>query len=192
MVEEDGETRLKIVYFGVGLSGKTSNLQYVYAKTEPERRTEMVSHATETERLLWFTFAPVSLPPLRGKPVRIGLYTVPGAVFYDESRRTILDGVDGVVLVVDTQAERLEQNIESLAQLEANLAGHGRRLEDTPFVIQYNKRDLPNRMPLADVDKALNRRHVPFYDAIAPSGVGVFDTLKGCAKLVVERERERV
>jgi hypothetical protein len=184
---EKNEIRLKLVYFGTGLAGKTSNMQYVYQRTDPERRGKMTSLATETERTLWFDFLPHTLAPIGGRAIRLFLHTVPGPVFYDESRRLILEGVDGVAFVADSQVERTEANLESMEQLEANLEGHGRRLDEIPLVIQYNKRDLPNRMPLADLERALNPRRVPAFDAIAHTGTGVFDTLKACARLAYER-----
>ena len=187
---EKDEVHLKLVYFGPGLAGKTTNLQYVFARTDPARRTEMRSRATETERLLWFGLTPHTLPPVFGKQVRVFLYTVPGAVFYDESRRTLLEGADGVVFVADTQVERIEANLESLAQLEELLAGLGRDLTELPFVIQYNKRDLPNRTPLAELEHALNPRRVPQVDAVATIGRGVFETLRACAKGAYERISE--
>jgi signal recognition particle receptor subunit beta len=184
---DKNEIHLKLVYFGPGLGGKTSNLQYAFERTDPERRTTMTSHATETERMLFFSLVPKSLPPIGGKTVRVSLYTVPGPVFYDESRKLILEGADGVVFVADTQLERFEANVESMEQLETILESHDRKLTEVPLVIQYNKRDLPNRMPLADVDRALNPHRVPHFDAIARTGVGVFDSLKACLKLAYDR-----
>jgi mutual gliding-motility protein MglA len=184
---DQNEISIKVVYFGPGLAGKTTNLQYVFARTEPERRSKMTSLATETERTLWFSFLPLSLAPIGGKAIRVFLYTVPGPVFYDASRMLILKGVDGVVFVADSQAERVEANVESLEQLEANAESHGRRLADLPLVIQYNKRDLPNRMPLPDIERALNPRRVPHFDAVASMGTGVFETLKACVKAVFAR-----
>ena len=141
------EINCKIVYYGPGLCGKTTNLQYIYAKTSPEAKGKMISLATETERTLFFDFLPLSLGEIRGFKTRFHLYTVPGQVFYDASRKLILKGVDGVVFVADSQIERMEANIESLENLRTNLAEQGYNLDKLPYVIQYNKRDLPNVGP---------------------------------------------
>src|SRR5688500_10929446 len=179
------EINCKIVYYGPGLCGKTTNLQYIYNKTNPEAKGKMISLATETERTLFFDFLPLSLGEIRGFRTRFHLYTVPGQVFYDASRKLILKGVDGVVFVGDSQMERMEANIESLDNLRTNLAEQGYDLDKVPFVIQYNKRDLPNAVSLDELHKALNNRNVPEFQAVAPTGVGVFDTLKSVAKLVL-------
>lgn len=187
MHESEAEITLRIVYCGVGLSGKTSNLQYVHQRTDPSRRTAMASHASETERLLSFSLLPSTLAPLRGKPVRVALFTVPGAVFYDDSRRTILKGVDGIVLVVDSQAARLEQSEESAVGLEADLwATEGRRLAEVPHVVQYNKRDLPTCAPIDVLERRINRHRAPSVEAVATRGTGVLDTLRTCVGGVLE------
>jgi len=179
------EINCKIVYYGPGLCGKTTNLQYVYAKTNPEAKGKMISLATETERTLFFDFLPLSLGEIRGFKTRFHLYTVPGQVFYDASRKLILKGVDGVVFVADSQIERMEANLESVENLRVNLAEQGYDLNRIPYVVQYNKRDLPNIATVDELRRLLNPRSVPEYQAVAPTGVGVFDTLKAVAKLVL-------
>ncbi|MDO3378012.1 GTP-binding protein [Geoalkalibacter halelectricus] len=179
------EINCKIVYYGPGLCGKTANLQYVYQKTAPEAKGKMISLATETERTLFFDFLPLALGEIRGFKVRFHLYTVPGQVFYDASRKLILKGVDGVVFVADSQEERLDANIESLENLRYNLEEQGMALEKLPFVIQYNKRDLPNVSSLEELRSLLNPDAVPDFEACALSGEGVFETLKAVAKLIL-------
>ncbi len=179
------EINCKIVYYGPGLCGKTTNLQYIYQKTNPEAKGKMISLATETDRTLFFDFLPLSLGQIRGFKTRFHLYTVPGQVFYDASRKLILKGVDGVVFVADSQIERMEANYESMDNLRFNLAEQGYDLDKIPFVIQYNKRDLPNAAPLEELREALNPRGVPDFEAVAIKGEGVFDTLKANAKLVL-------
>ncbi len=179
------EINCKIVYYGPGLCGKTTNLQYIYNKTNPEAKGKMISLATETERTLFFDFLPLSLGEIRGFKTRFHLYTVPGQVFYDASRKLILKGVDGVVFVGDSQIERMEANIESLDNLRVNLQEQGYNLDKIPYVVQYNKRDLPNVAPMDELKKILNPTNVPEYEAVATTGVGVFDTLKAVAKLVL-------
>ncbi|OGP58398.1 MAG: gliding-motility protein MglA [Deltaproteobacteria bacterium RBG_13_61_14] len=180
------EINCKIVYYGPGLCGKTTNLQYIYNKTNPQAKGKMISLATETERTLFFDFLPLSLGEIRGFRTRFHLYTVPGQVFYDASRKLILKGVDGVVFVADSQIERMEANIESLENLRTNLTEHGYDLDKIPYVVQYNKRDLPNSAPLDELKKLLNPTTVPDFEACAVSGEGVFDTLKAVAKLVLQ------
>jgi signal recognition particle receptor subunit beta len=179
------EINCKIVYYGPGLCGKTTNLQYVYAKTNPDAKGKMISLATETERTLFFDFLPLSLGEIRGFKTRFHLYTVPGQVFYDASRKLILKGVDGVVFVADSQIERMEANLESVENLRVNLAEQGYDLNKIPYVVQYNKRDLPNIATTEELRRLLNPKGVPEYQAVAPTGVGVFDTLKAVAKLVL-------
>lgn len=179
------EINCKIVYYGPGLCGKTTNLQYVYQKTAPEAKGKMISLATETERTLFFDFLPLALGEIRGFKTRFHLYTVPGQVFYDASRKLILKGVDGVVFVADSQEERMEANIESLDNLGINLKEQGYDLEKIPFVVQYNKRDLPNIVALDELRQELNPREVPEFEACAATGEGVFETLKAVAKLIL-------
>jgi len=179
------EISCKIVYYGPGLCGKTTNLQYIYAKTNPEAKGKMISLATETDRTLFFDFLPLALAEIRGFKTRFHLYTVPGQVFYDASRKLILKGVDGVVFVADSQIERMEANLESVDNLRVNLAEQGYDLAKVPYVVQYNKRDLPNVVSLDELRNMINPTRVPEFEAIAPTGVGVFDTLKAVAKLVL-------
>jgi signal recognition particle receptor subunit beta len=179
------EINCKIVYYGPGLCGKTTNLQYIYNKTNAETKGKLISLSTETDRTLFFDFLPLSLGEIRGFKTRFHLYTVPGQVFYDASRKLILKGVDGVVFVADSQVERMEANLESMDNLRVNLQEQGYDLFKVPTIVQYNKRDLPNAVSVEELRKVLNPRNWPDHEAIAPKGVGVFDTLKGVAKLVL-------
>jgi len=184
------EINCKIVYYGPGLCGKTTNLQYVYNKTSPDAKGKMISLATETERTLFFDFLPLSLGEIRGFKTRFHLYTVPGQVFYDASRKLILKGVDGVCFVADSQIERMEANLESVENLRTNLSEQGYDLDRIPYVIQYNKRDLPNAATVDELRRLLNPRNIPDFEATATTGVGVFDTLKAVAKLVLQELRK--
>ena len=179
------EINCKLVYYGPGLCGKTTNLQFIYDKTNPDVKGKMISLATETERTLFFDFLPLSLGEIRGFKTRFHLYTVPGQVFYDASRKLILKGVDGVIFVADSQKERMEANIESLENLKDNLEEQGYELEKLPFVMQYNKQDLPNCTPIEELRELLNPEGVPEYTACAQTGEGVFETLKEVAKLIL-------
>jgi len=179
------EINCKIVFYGPGLGGKTTNLQYIYKKTNPDSKGKMISLATESERTLFFDFLPLALGNIKGFKVRFHLYTVPGQVFYDASRKLILKGVDGVVFVADSQAERMESDIESMDNLRKNLQEQGYNLDNLPFVVQYNKRDLPSAVSVAELNQALNPKGVPFFEAVAPQGQGVFETLKEIAKQVI-------
>ncbi len=179
------EINCKIVYYGPGLCGKTTNLQYIYNKTAQDAKGKMISLATETERTLFFDFLPLALGEIRGFKTRFHLYTVPGQVFYDASRKLILKGVDGVVFVADSQEERLDANIESMENLKDNLEEQGFQLEKLPFIIQYNKRDLPNCTPIEELRKLLNPNGVPDLEACAATGEGTFETLKAVAKQVL-------
>lgn len=179
------EINCKIVYYGPGLCGKTTNLQYVYRKTNPDQKGKLISLATETERTLFFDFLPLALGDIKGFRVRFHLYTVPGQVFYAASRKLILKGVDGVVFVADSQIERMEANIESLEDLKINLAEQGYELEKLPFTIQHNKRDLPNVAPVDEMNSLLNPDGIPHFEAVAMTGKGVFETLKNVAKQVL-------
>ncbi|MFP6639715.1 MAG: ADP-ribosylation factor-like protein, partial [Myxococcota bacterium] len=152
------EINCKIVYYGPGLCGKTTNLQHIYNRTNPDVKGKMISLATETERTLFFDFLPLALGEIRGFKTRFHLYTVPGQVFYDASRKLILKGVDGAVFVADSQVERMEANLESLDNLDVNLEEQGYNLEKLPFVVQYNKRDLPNAVPLDELRPLINTR----------------------------------
>ena len=179
------EINCKIVYYGPGLCGKTTNLQHIYSKTNPDLKGKMISLATETERTLFFDFLPLALGEIRGFKTRFHLYTVPGQVFYDASRKLILKGVDGVVFVADSQIERMEANVESLENLRVNLKEQGYEFGKIPYVIQYNKRDLPNAAPLEEMRKLLNPEGSVEFEACARSGEGVFETLKAVAKGVL-------
>ncbi len=184
------EINCKLVYYGPGLCGKTTNLQYIYNKTREDAKGKMISLATETERTLFFDFLPLSLGEIRGFKTRFHLYTVPGQVFYDASRKLILKGVDGVCFVADSQMERMEANIESLDNLRINLAEQGYDLDKIPYCIQYNKRDLPNAVGVDELSEALNPTRVPEFEAVAVTGEGVFDTLKALAKQVLTELRK--
>ena len=179
------EINCKLVYYGPGLCGKTTNLQQIYARVDPATKGKLISLATESERTLFFDFLPLDLGSIRGFKTRFHLYTVPGQVFYDASRKLILKGADGVVFVADSQVERMEANIESLENLEENLVEQGHTLTTLPHIIQYNKRDLPNVVPVADLQSTLNEHNRPWFEASAPKGIGVFETLKGAAKLIL-------
>jgi mutual gliding-motility protein MglA len=180
------EITTKIVYYGPGRSGKTSNLQYVHAFVPQERRGPMVSLATETDRTLFFDFLPLDLGDISGFRTRMQLYTVPGQVYYNATRKLVLRGADGVVFVADSQRERFDDNIESLRNLHENLLAEEIALRDFPMVLQYNKRDLPDVLPVAELDDVLNFRSLPAFTAAAVEGTGVFDTLKGISQLVLQ------
>jgi signal recognition particle receptor subunit beta len=212
------EINCKIVYYGPGLGGKTTNLEHVYGKVTPDTRGKLISLATETERTLFFDFLPVDLGSIRGFKTRFHLYTVPGQVYYNASRKLILKGVDGIVFVGDSQLERMEANQEAMQNLYDNMAEYGYDLTKMPFVIQYNKRDLPNAAPVKDLQTAMNPgwevqdaakqrvtpdpyhagenlieqrdgtwvERAPYFEAVAVTGEGVFDTLKAVSKLVLK------
>ncbi len=185
------EINCKIVYYGPGLCGKTTNLQFIHDKTTPQAKGKMISLATETERTLFFDFMPLDLGSIGGFKIRFHLYTVPGQVFYDASRKLILKGADGVIFVADSQVDRMEANQESLRNLADALVERGSSIEAMPLVMQYNKRDLPNISPTEELSAALNPRKVPEFDAVAPTGQGVFETLKALSKLVLTRVHEQ-
>lgn len=181
------EINCKIVYYGPGLCGKTTNLQFIYEKTNPNAKGKLISLATETDRTLFFDFLPLELGNVKGFKTRFHLYTVPGQVFYDASRKLILKGVDGVIFVADSQNERMDANIESLQNLGQNLKTQGYDLQSIPYVLQLNKRDLPNILPVEEMKQKLAVKGEPILEAIAfNSGLGVFDTLKAVAKLVLQ------
>jgi hypothetical protein len=180
------EINCKIVYYGPGLCGKTTNLQYIYDKTNPNAKGKLISLATETDRTLFFDFLPLELGTVRGFRTRFHLYTVPGQVFYDASRKLILKGVDGVIFVADSQVERMDANVESVENLQANLKTQGYDINTIPFVLQLNKRDLPNVAPVDEMKRLLMRKDQPVFEAVASKGPGVFETLKGVAKLVLQ------
>jgi signal recognition particle receptor subunit beta len=213
------EINCKIVYYGPGLGGKTTNLEHVYGRVQPNTRGKLISLATETERTLFFDFLPVDLGTIRGFKTRFHLYTVPGQVYYNASRKLILKGVDGIVFVADSQLERMEANQEAMQNLYDNMAEYGYDLTNIPFIIQYNKRDLPNAAPVKELQSALNPgwevsdsqkqrvspdpyhagenlvdklptgewvERAPYFEAVAVTGDGVFDTLKAVSKLVLK------
>ncbi|HRH41656.1 MAG TPA: GTPase domain-containing protein [Pyrinomonadaceae bacterium] len=184
------EINCKIVYYGPGLCGKTTNLQYIYDSTAPQAKGKLISLATETDRTLFFDFMPLELGTVRGFKTRFHLYTVPGQVYYDASRKLILKGVDGVVFVADSQEERMDANIESLYNLEENLRSQGYDLQQIPYVLQLNKRDLPNVSSVDELTGELQRKGEPVYEAVASKGDGVFDTLKAVAKQVLTELRK--
>lgn len=184
------EINCKIVYYGPGLCGKTTNLQYIYDSTAPQAKGKLISLATETDRTLFFDFMPLELGTVRGFKTRFHLYTVPGQVYYDASRKLILKGVDGVVFVADSQEERMDANIEALYNLEENLEGQGFDLMKIPYVLQLNKRDLPNVIPVDELSAELQKKGEPVYEAVATNGEGVFDTLKAVAKQVLTELRK--
>lgn len=172
----------KLVYYGPGLGGKTTNLQYIYGQTAPDRRGKMVSLPNETERTLFFDFLPLNIGDIKGFRTRFHLYTVPGQQFYDASRRLVLKGVDGIVFVADSQVDRMEENLESFKSLDENLKEEGYDLRQIPIVFQYNKRDIPNPIPLKVLHAELNTFGAPELEAVAVQGRGVFDTLKEVSK----------
>jgi len=179
------ELTAKIVYYGPGLCGKTTNLQYIHGNLPDQVKGKMLSLATKTDRTLFFDFLPIDLGDIRGMKTRVQLYTVPGQVFYNETRKLVLKGADGIVFVADSQEAMLNANLESFKNLEENLKGHALRLADMPHVIQFNKRDLPRLSSIEDLNTALNRHNAPFYESVATTGIGVQDTLKAIVKLVL-------
>ena len=179
------EINCKIVYYGPGLCGKTTNIQFIYDKTGTGAKGKLISLATESERTLFFDFLPIELGTIRGFRTRFHLYTVPGQVFYDASRKLILKGVDGVVFVADSQEARMDANIESIRNLKENLREHGVSVDKVPYVLQINKRDLPTAVALPEIEKALRIKGEPVFEAVASRGTGVFETLKAVVKSVL-------
>ena len=179
------EINCKIVYYGPGLCGKTTNIQFIYDKTGAAAKGKLISLATESERTLFFDFLPIELGTIRGFRTRFHLYTVPGQVFYDASRKLILKGVVGVVFVADSQEMRMDANLESLRNLKENLREHGVALDKVPYVLQINKRDLPSAVALPEIEKALRIKDEPVFEAVASRGTGVFETLKAVVKTVL-------
>jgi signal recognition particle receptor subunit beta len=182
----------KVVYYGPGLGGKTTNLQHIYGHTASDSRGEMVSLETETDRTLFFDLLPIDVGQIGGFNTRIQLYTVPGQVFYNTTRKLVLKGVDGVVFVADSQRPMLQANIESFRNLEENLAEMGLSLEELPVVLQFNKRDLPDVLSIDELNQALNRGGWPYFEASALKGNGVFETLKGVSKLTLLTLKKRL
>src|SRR5690606_11580817 len=179
------EINCKIVYYGPGLGGKTTNIQYIYQKTSSNNKGQTITLNTENERTLFFDFLPLDLGEIRGFKTRFHLYTVPGQVFYEASRKLILRGVDGLVFVADSQVERMEANLESLNGLQKNLLDQGYDISKVPMVMQWNKRDLPNIVPVEDLQYQLNKLKLPAFEAVATNGTGVFETLKMISKSVL-------
>ena len=184
------ELSAKIVYYGPGLSGKTTNIEMIHKMLRPDQKGRLISLPTETDRTLFFDFLPIDLGQIKGFKVRYHLYTVPGQVFYNATRRLVLQGVDGVVFVADSQRDMTGSNMESLKNLIDNLSSYGKKLEELPFVIQYNKRDLKNVMTVQEMDAELNYMSVPTYEAVAPAGKGVTETLIGISRLVFAHLRK--
>ncbi|MBP1625828.1 MAG: putative GTPase [Holophagaceae bacterium] len=179
------EINCKIVYYGPGLCGKTTNIQWIFEQANPEKKGKLVSLATETDRTLFFDFLPLDMGTVKGFKVRFHLYTVPGQVFYDASRKLILRGCDGVIFVADSQAARLEANIESIANLATNLKENGFDIRTIPYVLQLNKRDMPTAAPVQELEQLLRFRNEPMIEAVANRGVGVIDTLKATARQIL-------
>ncbi|RMF60308.1 MAG: gliding-motility protein MglA [Calditrichaeota bacterium] len=186
------EINLKIVYYGPGMSGKTTNLEYIHSKLDPSLTGELVTLKTKEDRTIFFDFMQIEVGKIKGKKPKFNLYTVPGQVYYASSRKIILNGVDGVVFVADSQKDRMEGNIETLLDLEKNLMSMGYSLENFPWVIQYNKRDLPNTESIEFLEKKLNFFNVPSFEAVAIKGTGVFDTLKAIINLVVQHVQRQL
>lgn len=182
------ELNLKIVYYGTGLCGKTTNLRTIYSALSPERKGKMMSLATELDQTLFFDFLPVELGMVKGWKLRHHLYTVPGQIYYNVSRKLVLKNVDGLIFVVDSQEERLDDNIVSFNNLQDNLAAYNLTLKDIPMVIQYNKRDLPNIVPISDLQLHINRAGYTYFESVAIRGIGVFDTLKSICQLTVLKQ----
>jgi mutual gliding-motility protein MglA len=180
------EINCKLVYYGPGLGGKTTNLEYVYSKVAPDTRGKLISLATEQERTLFFDFLPVDLGSIRGFKTRFHLYTVPGQVYYNASRRLILKGVDGIVFVADSQAERMDANIAAMQNLYENLSDYGYDPAQIPIVLQWNKRDLPTAVTAEEMRVNLNPDNLQEFEAVAVTGEGVFDTLRAVSKLVLK------
>lgn len=181
------EINCKIVYYGTGLGGKTTNLKYIHSQLAPSTRGELISLATETERTLFFDFLPLDLGSVQGFKTRFSLYTVPGQVEYNASRKLILNGVDGIIFVADSDVMRAKENVDSLQNMVDNLAEYSYTLDNIPWVLQYNKRDLANAMSIERMEKDLNIRNVPSFEAVASEGLGVFATLKAISKLILNR-----
>ena len=180
------EISVKVVYYGPGLSGKTTNLQVIHRKVPPEYKSDMVSLATETDRTLFFDFLPLDLGKIKGFATKFQLYTVPGQVYYNATRKLVLRGVDGIVFVADSAPDKMQENIESFQNLEENLAEYGYKRENIPIIIQYNKRDLPNAMAVEELQRIVNKYNLPWTEAVANKGKGVFDSLKLIGKIVID------
>ena len=180
------EVNCKVVFYGPGMSGKTTNLEIVHQKAPEENKGELTSISTDGDRTLFFDFMPLDLGNVAGMRTKFQLYTVPGQVYYNSTRKLVLQGVDGVIFVADSDPEKMDENVESYANLIENLEEYGKDVRELPHVIQYNKRDLPNAMPVAEIDSRLNKFGVPTFEAVAYTGEGVFPTLKTLAAMVLE------
>src|SRR5688572_23314093 len=180
------EVNCKVVYYGPGMSGKTTNLEIVHQKAPEENKGELTSISTDGDRTLFFDFMPLDLGNVAGMRTKFQLYTVPGQVYYNSTRKLVLQGVDGVIFVADSDPDKMDENIESYANLIENLAEYGKDVRELPHVLQYNKRDLPNALSVAEIDKKLNKFGVPTFEAVAYTGEGVFPTLKTLAAMVLE------
>ncbi len=180
------EISAKIVYYGPSLCGKTTNIQYIYTSIKPEQKGKLVSLATEADRTLFFDFLPVEISNIKGFKTRLHFYTVPGQVYYNSTRRAVLTGVDGLVFVADSQRDKMEENIESLKNLEENLNYYGKSIKQLPLVFQYNKRDLPDVMPVSEMNQVLNPDGYPFFEAVATTGEGVLKTLTTATRMVLK------
>jgi signal recognition particle receptor subunit beta len=180
------EITAKIVYYGPGLCGKTTNLQFIYDSLPSNNKSKMLSLATKTDRTLFFDFLPLDLGKIRGMRTKLQLYTVPGQVYYNSTRQLVLKGADGIVFVADSQDHATDANLESLQNLEDNLKRQGVRIREIPLVIQFNKRDLPNALPVAELNAEVNKLGVPHFESVATSGLGVEETLKGVTQLVLQ------
>ncbi len=179
------EINCKVIYFGPGLSGKTTNVQYIYEHTQQETRGKLVTLSTENERTLFFDFLPLAIGDVRGYKTRFHLYSIPGQTFYEVSRQFILKGVDGIVFVADSQAERMEANIESFESLEKSLEKQGYDLNKLPLVLQYNKRDVPGIVTIRELESTFNPMRRPYFEAIANRGQGVMETLQSISQLII-------
>ena len=186
------QINLKIVYYGPGVSGKTTNLLYIHSKVAPDLKGELVSLQTQEDRTIFFDFLQLEVGKIKVKKPKFNLYTVPGQVYYAYSRKVILNGVDGVVFVADSQFDRLEANLETLNDLENNLRQDGHKMEEFPWVIQYNKRDLPNVAPIQYLQLKLNKYNVPYFESVSTQGTGVFETLKAVINLVVANVKKKL
>ena len=186
------EISCKLVFYGPGLGGKTTNLRYIYEKVSPGSKGQLISLATELDRTLFFDFMPLDLGSIHGYKTKFHLYTVPGQVFYNASRKLVLRGVDGIVFVADSQTERFDDTLESFKNLGENLAEMKLTLESLPLVLQYNKRDLPNSVTLDELNTKLNPQGFPYFEAVANQGIGVLDTLKALSKLVLGNVGKRI
>ncbi|NJP05670.1 MAG: gliding-motility protein MglA [Chloroflexaceae bacterium] len=181
------EIHCKIVYYGPGMCGKTTNLQYIHSQVSGEHKGNLLSIATETERTLFFDFLPIDIGKVRGFQTRFHLYTVPGQILYERTRIAVLNGADGVVFVADSQRDKLEENVRSLRELAVNITKQNKKFQEFPVVLQYNKQDMPNALPVQVLDRYLNSLHWQRFEAVAPQGKGVFDTLKAISKLVISK-----